>query len=145
VADNRPNEPKPIKVPSEETLVRLVDLQAQELAQRAKEFELRHQELKHNSTYAEKMLDAQVQDRKDERNHAYKQTRIRYFSSGVLTFAIMGFAAFALYLNKDVIVMEALKIVGSGAAGAIGGYYYGRSRKDPPGDSPGQDPPTNPD
>jgi hypothetical protein len=41
---------------------------------------------------------------------------------------LLVFAAVALYLDKDAIVIESLKIVGPFVIGALGGYSYGRSR-----------------
>lgn len=118
--------PKPPVTP--ETIDKLLDLQTIELELRVQEVNLRRQELEHSAKYAEKSLAAQLEDRKDERQYQRSQTRTRFIAVGVFAVIVLVFAGYALYLNKDAIVLEVVKIVGSFAAGAFGGYAYARNR-----------------
>lgn len=126
------DKPVPIKPPSEETLAKLLELQTKELSLRAQEFGLRQKELDHSAKYAEKALEAQVEDRKDERDHQERQSRNKLIAIGIVTVIVLGFAGWALYLNKDAIVLEALKLIGSAVIGFGGGYFYGRNREGHP-------------
>lgn len=114
--------------PSEETLQRLLEVQGKELTIRARELDVRQAELNNGAKWAEASLQAQERDRKDERAHRRKITAYRYVASGVLLFACLIFAGFALHLDKDAIVLEALKLVGSAMVGFGGGYFYGKAR-----------------
>ena len=130
MADKTP--PRP---PSEETIAKLLEVQSRELSVRTKDIELRQNELAHAAKWAEKTIDAQVQDRQAERVFQHKQTVARYLGAGVIALAILAFSGWALYLNKDAIVMEALKLIGSAAIGFGGGYFYGKGR---PSDDPSE-------
>lgn len=72
--------------------------------------------------HAKRLLDAQVIDREKARQHEQKNnsrgTRFTAFLFVVLIAAI----SYALYLNKDQIVLEILKYVGLLLAGGLGGY-----------------------
>ena len=104
--------PAPVKTPSEETLQKLLDVQTKDLVLRGRELDLRKDEIAHNAKFAEKALEAQVQDRRDSRQHQRRQSMIRYLASGGFGIVVLVFCSWALYLNKDVIVMEGLKIIG---------------------------------
>jgi hypothetical protein len=122
---DRPAQRGPI---TEETAQRILAVTAKDLEIKGQELELRREELKHNSKFAETAIAAQASDRIDERNHKRKTARDRYLFAGALTLTLLAFAGYALYLNKDQIVIEALKILGPLVVGFGGGYFYGRSR-----------------
>jgi hypothetical protein len=115
-------------MPSEQTLQKLIDNQTRELELKARELGLRQTEIEHGASYAQKTIDAQLIDRKDERIHYRKMSYARYVLSGILSMGVLAFGGYALYLGKDAIVIEALKLIGSAALGFTGGYYYGNGK-----------------
>ncbi len=120
-----------------EALQRFFENQSKELQVRSKEFALRERELDHAAKYSQKALDAQLEDRKDARAMRLKEGTTKYKAVVVLVVLVLGFGGYALYLNKDAIVIEAVKIAGIAVAGFFGGYHYGRNkeRTSPPKDS----------
>src|SRR5260221_2530675 len=105
------------KIPSDETFHKLLELQANELALRTKDLALREVELNLSAKHAGRALEAQLEDRRDEREHRRSAAKARYIAVGLIAAAVLAFAGWALYLNKDAIVLEALQIVGSPAVG----------------------------
>lgn len=68
-AQNLPTVPNEI---SEDTIQNLLEVQRLELKNRSEEIQLRHRELDHNSSHAEKILQAQERDRDATRSHVRK-------------------------------------------------------------------------
>jgi hypothetical protein len=115
-------------LPSEATVQRFLEVQSRDLQVRMVELELRRTEIDHGAKYAEKTLEAQLQDRKDDREQRRRISNGRLFATVIVIFAVLAFASLALYWNKEAIVMEALKIVGSAVVGFTGGFFYGRGK-----------------
>ena len=114
---------------SEPTVNRLLDAQARDQELKARELAIRQEELKAQSEFAHKMLAAQVGDRQGERTHISKLLVIKLAASGAVLILLLGFLAYGLYLGKDAIVMDTIKILLSTIVGAFGGYGY-RAHKD---------------
>jgi hypothetical protein len=130
-AEQSKNQPARVGPLSEDTARQFLANQAQELALRSKELDLRKTELQHNSQFAEAALTAQAKDRVDERQHKRSAARERMIFGAIVLVVLIAFAAYALYLNKDAIVIELVKIIGPFVVGAAGGYYVGKSRQPP--------------
>lgn len=113
---------------SEETLKTLLDVQKQELTLRGKEFEIRLKEIEHNSSHAEKILQTQERDRASERHHQRCLDRNRHIAAGIALFLLVAVIVVGMYLNKDDLVGDIIKIVGGLVTGAIGGYGYAVSK-----------------
>jgi len=96
--------------------------QAQELAIRREEIELKREEAYHNLTYAEKALEANVVDRQREREFQ-RGNNVRGTIMICLFLLLLATGiGYALYLNKDTLVIELAKYIGLLFAGGLGGY-----------------------
>ena len=108
--------------------------QAQELYLQQQERVLRERELANTHDYALKLLEAQLTDRQQEREamKSYLSTGGRFMV--IIVLAIIGGIIYALYLNKDQIVIELIKAILYIVSGAIGGYSLKslRGKKDEP-------------
>ncbi len=101
---------------------KMLDNQASELELRNEELELRKREQEATRQYAEKALEMQAQDRREDRTfHRGLSAKLFGFLITVLLIVVAGFC-YALYLNKDQVVMEIVKAVVYLGAGGVGGY-----------------------
>lgn len=112
----------------EQTLQALLHLQNRELDVRTQEFSLRGKQLDNNSAHAEKMLAAQERDRIEQRKHERGVQLIKLIGWGVLLFALLAFAIYGMYLDKEAMVKDVLQIIVGAVVGALGGYGYGKSK-----------------
>jgi hypothetical protein len=119
--------------PSPALLERFINVQEQELVIRGQEIDLRKQNDHNAHDYAKAALEANVKDREAERNHVANTTKFCYIFAGIVIFFLMVLFCFALYLNKDVIVMEIIKAIMFFGTGGIGGYALAKKApKDQP-------------
>ena len=107
---------------SEETVNKLIAQQAGELELRHKEIDLRAMELRTNSAQAEKIIGAQERDREAERTHVRKTNRDRYYFFGIIALAVATLIGFGMYLGKDQLIEDVVKVL----VGGLGGYGIGR-------------------
>ena len=82
-------------------------------------------ELENNGKVADKAIAAQLEDRKNFRQCEITQRKHYYWFAGVVFLGIVAFSFYALYLNKEAIVLDFVKIVVAFA----GGYGVGRYRR----------------
>lgn len=110
----------------------MLEQQARETDVRRLEVDLRLQELKHSSAHAEKILGAQERDREAERSHERKKTRYQLAFAGFCVLALVALIVAGMFLNKDALVGDILKVLAGAIAGALGGYGYSKveSRRD---------------
>ena len=100
----------------------MLDNQARELEIRSEEVAMREREAERNHSYAMKALDAQVVDRKDDRIFQ-KGFLGRFFTFSIIVLVIVVFGfSYALYLNKDQVVLEIVKAIVFIVSGGLGGY-----------------------
>jgi hypothetical protein len=124
----------PEKAFDPELFRRFIENQAQELEIRREENEIKKKELDYNYDHAKRLLEAQLKDRGEERTFTEKNNsrggKILCFLFIVLISAIL----YALYINKDAIVLELIKYVGLLLAGGVGGYSIRtvQEKKEPP-------------
>ncbi len=100
-----------------------LDNQANDLISRQTEQELRKRELETTHEYSVRLLDAEFLDRQREREH---QRSTSFNASMLIAFLSLLLAAgicYALYLNKDQLVMEFLKAILFIVTGGVGGYF----------------------
>lgn len=107
---------------SPETINQLLANQEKELELRAKELSLQTQQDKNSFEFSKSALAAQVNDRSEQREFIKNSQKNMYIFIGVIVLAIIVMLVIALFLNKDTIVVETLKILLSLVAGGIGGY-----------------------
>jgi len=120
------NQARPNSIPPE-TVIKLVNNQEKELELRAQDLNFRKQQDDHSYDFGLKALDGKIKDRELQRAHEQKVQKNLYILVGILAFFIMFFGSYALYLNKDQIVLELVKIISSFAVGIFGGYHWGKS------------------
>lgn len=101
---------------------RILDYEANDIVTRQTQQEIRKREIETGHEYSLKLLDVQLMDRQRDREY-FKSTN----TNGSIVVAFLGVllvAAFcyALYLNKDQVVMEFLKAVLFLVTGGVGGY-----------------------
>lgn len=113
---------------SEESLSKLLDLTSRETEVRKAEIDLRLHEIQHNSAHAEKILGAQERDRVSERAHELEKTKSKYWFAGFSICLLCVIMLVAMYLGKDALLLELVKLLGAFAAGTFGGYGIGRWR-----------------
>jgi len=112
-------------LPIEQT-AELLKIQKQELELKIKELNIQQQEITTQAKYAEQVLQAQINDRNNERQHIRKMQIIYMVVLVVLVMFVMLFLVYSLKLgyanNAFTIIKDIFKV----AVGAISGYGYAR-------------------
>lgn len=113
---------------SEATIQRMLALQESKLSLEVKQAEVALREVDHNQKLADKSIEAQVADRKDERL-AHKQIHLHrlIFAAGIVAM-LLAFVGIALYMNKDAMVLDIIKVV-VGFVGGWGASYAWRGHR----------------
>ena len=85
----------------DDVIQRFVEQQAQEILIRKEELDLKKRELEHSYTHAQRILEAQSQDRREIRAHEQTNNKrgARLFFLILLALVLVG--GYALHLNKD--------------------------------------------
>ncbi|KTD29689.1 YrzE family protein [Legionella maceachernii] len=109
---------------------RIVSNQTKDLELREKEIEQAKLTQSNDHEFALASLQAQIQDRADERKHEANNTKYYLGFAMLIIAGLFGLFALAISKGKDQIVMEILKVITYVGAGALGGYTWGaRSKK----------------
>lgn len=116
-ARTTPHEP-----PSNELIDKFLELQKKELQLRTEQLAIDAQHEENNKIIAQASIDANVKDRKDEREHVEKRTRIMFIGFTIILAIILIFCCFALYIGKGEIVYKVAEVIGLFSAGFAGGY-----------------------
>ncbi|MBF0466750.1 MAG: hypothetical protein HQK88_16660 [Nitrospirae bacterium] len=122
---NTPRIPTPLPP---ETIGQLVENQTKELELRAKELDFQKQQDNHNFEFSKKALDAQLEDRKMQRDHNKRRQHSLYYLIGFLALVIAIIVITSLYLNKETIASEIIKSIVYISAGGFGGYGIGKKK-----------------
>lgn len=126
------------------------DAFAQFLAVQAKQNEIREKEVevqKFNAEtertkmenaheYALKSLDAQVNDRKDERKTQSGDSRLGFWIVLIVVVGLLAIIAYALSVNKEQFIVEIIKLLAVGGGGGGVGYAIGVRKGDKSGSTP---------
>lgn len=114
----------------------LLENQRRELALREKEIDLEREKIRATQKsderqllYAQQQLEATERDRKDDR--AYKQT-LESKSLKLFVIFIVAVTAFLIYAvghDKEQMVIEIFKVIAYGGSFGIGGYAWGRYKR----------------
>jgi|SRR5689334_2908260 len=116
---SNPQEPHLLDITQDpDGLQRIMDTQDNDQTEQ----EIRMREIETIHEYSLRLLDAQLMDRQRDREH---QRSIHTKSSvlvGFLSLLVTAGICYALYLNKDQLVMESLKAVLFLVTGGLGGY-----------------------
>lgn len=105
-----------------------LDQQTKELGIRTEELALRKRELDSSYQYAEKALNAQVEDRRDERLARRSSRRDRLVAFVGVLLLVLLFFGWLLYIGKDEFALEVLKALLFLLTGGTGGYYAGKNQ-----------------
>ena len=98
----------------------LLENQTKELELKAQELALRKQQDDHSFEFSKQALDAQVSDREKQRCHNDKLKRDQYILNALLSLTIMPVIIVSLYLNKESIAIEIIKVIVFIFAGGVG-------------------------
>ena len=115
------------KHPNPALFERFLNVQEQELVLRGQEIDLRKLNDTNTHEYAKAALSANVKDREAERSYMKNVMKDRFIFAGIVIFFLVLLFCFALYFDKDAIVMEIVKAIMFFGAGGIGGYAYART------------------
>jgi len=114
---------------SDATIQRMLSIQEQKLSLEIKQTEIALRELDHNQKIADTSIAAQERDRKHEREELTKrQTGHQWFVFATVVVFVV-FSSGALYLGKENIVMDILKLL-AGFAGGMGYQAYRTKKKE---------------
>lgn len=111
---------------SEETIKQLIVQQGHEAQLRGTELQIRKQELEYQSKHATDILGAQERDRENERKHDRKKEHAKLIFAAFCVIVLVSLIALGMYLGKDALVNDILKVFGGLVAGALGGYGYSK-------------------
>lgn len=131
---NKGGVPATAKAPplSEETVNKLIQVQAGEQTLRSQELAIRKAEIEYQSKHASDILGAQERDREKQREWL-RQSRIDTFLFwGFSLLVAVVFVGSCLYMGKDQIVQDLIKFAIGLLAGGLGGYGYGHKTKAKP-------------
>jgi len=105
-----------------------LETQREELNVRQREIELRENQIEKGHEFSMRSLELQAQDRNDEREYNLKAFgSIKNFGYVLLlAFFILVFGL--LYFEKDVLLIEILKVIAYMGVGIFGGYQWGKSK-----------------
>jgi Flp pilus assembly protein TadB len=96
----------------------MLAVQEQRIALEIKQAEVSLREIEHNQKIADKSIEAQAEDRKDERRAEKSIHAHRLIFASFIVAAVLAFVAWALSMGKDAIVLDIMKTV----LGFVGGW-----------------------
>jgi uncharacterized membrane protein YcjF (UPF0283 family) len=96
----------------------MLNTQSAKIALEMKHAEISLRELDHNQKLADKSIEAQSEDRKDQRRLARTMHTQRVVLIGIALVALLAFVMVAMYMNKDQLAHDILKLI----LGGVGGY-----------------------
>jgi Flp pilus assembly protein TadB len=116
---------------SESTIQRMLSLQESRITLELKQADIQLKELDHNQKIADKSIDAQASDRKDERAVNKTVQMHRLIFAAFIVLIIVCLIVFALYLGKEAIVLDIVKVLCGFAGGyGISSYISAKSKDD---------------
>jgi len=120
---------------SDDTIARMLAVQAREQEIKAREIDIRHEELQTQAQYAHTVLQAQLSDRQNARA-AEGKAQGRAFVLSIVVVLLLFFAfAYALHLGYAEPAFEVAKLLVATGVGGVGGYGLRAARGKAGGDS----------
>jgi len=113
--------------PRREMIRRFLDQQAEEIAVRSQEVQVRQLEVKAAYKYSRATLDAQERDLRDQRSEERKKRRDQLCFVGFATLLLMGLMVYLLQSGQDGLAQEILKGLVYITMAATSGFFAGRS------------------
>ena len=115
-----------------EVVTQFIALQTRQLEVRQQEIEVQRftaeterKKVDNAQEYSLRALSAEVADRKDEREHEGKATGYGFRISLVAIIGTIVLMGYALYANKDQLILEAVKVLALAGGGGGVGYVLG--------------------
>lgn len=108
--------------PSPDLIEKFLELQKRELQVRTEQLAIDAQHEENEKIIAKASIEANLQDRKDDRQHIERRTKLLFIGSTIIIVIVALFCGFALYIGKGEIVYKMAEIIGIFAAGFAGGY-----------------------
>ena len=102
----------------DETIQRMLDVQQAKLALEMKQADISLRELDHNQRIADKSIQAQAEDLRDERDAEKTMHKHRLIFAGAVATLLLAFVLAALRMDKDAMILDVIKVV----IGFIGGW-----------------------
>ncbi|HEU4558258.1 MAG TPA: hypothetical protein VFS20_10425 [Longimicrobium sp.] len=115
------------ELPGRALIHRFLDQQAQEIAIRSQELQIRQLEIKAGYRFSRASLDAQQTDLKDKRSEERKKRRDQLFFVGFVTVVLIGLVVYLLQSGKEGLAHEILKALVYITTAATSGFYAGKS------------------
>jgi len=116
---------------SESTIQRMLSLQESRITLELKQADIQLKELDHNQKIADKSIDAQASDRKDERAVNKTVQMHRLIFAAFIVLVIVCLIVIALYLGKEAIVLDIVKVLCGFAGGyGVSSYISAKSKDD---------------
>ena len=127
----RGNSPKlPPAQLKDETVQRMLDVQQSKLALEMKQAEIALRELDHNQRIADKSIQAQAEDLRDERDAEKTMHKHRLIFASAMAALLLSFVLAALWMDKDAMVLNVIKVM-IGFIGGWGGSLAWQARRLP--------------
>ena len=105
-----------------------LDIQSREIEIRAREMDLRKQKDDHMFEAGKLGLEAQIQDRREQRGFDLKVKQSTFVFAFLVAVVFVALLITALALNKDQVALEIVKAAIFLASGGAGGYALGKHR-----------------
>lgn len=103
---------------------------------RAEEATIRSKQDDNNKAIAEASIAASLQDRASERDHQASKTKTFFVGGGAIVLLFLIFMGFALYIEKDAVVIKILELIALFIAGFFSGYgiksFRDKDKSNPP-------------
>lgn len=96
----------------------MLALQEAKIGLEVKQAEIALREVDHNQKIADKSIQAQAEDRKDERQVQMTMDRNRLVFAACVVSLVLCFVVVALWMNKDALVLDVVKVM----LGFVGGW-----------------------
>lgn len=110
---------------TEKILQALIESQNKKIGLEEKSLEIQSKQLEFSNQYALAALQAQQEDRADERAKSIQSQKNLYYIIGGILISVLIFGGVCLFLDKDDIFKELIKIIGYSIIPSLGAYYYG--------------------
>lgn len=117
-----PREPRPDVTQDSTRPRRILENQEDDVIDLQTEQEIRRREIETIHEYSLRLLEAQLVDRQREREHQRSTNTNSSLIIGFLSLLLTAGICYALYLNKDQLVMEFFKAILFLVTGGLGGY-----------------------
>lgn len=112
---------------NEDTIQQFIEAQLEDARVRERELDLREQELEYNQQQAEASLEAQLEDRENQREYFDRIHRRNQRYGTAIISLVLFFLGFLVYIGQQQIALEIVKLAAFGGAGFWAGKKVGEN------------------